>query len=156
MLLLSCSVVSHSLFSPHGLQHAGFLAPTISQSLLKLIPIESVISFNHLILCHLLLPSVFPNIRVFSSESVLSLSGQSIRASASASVLPMNIQDSFPLGLTSLISLHNILSYMLVYRASEWPWTVSTRGGSCLLVRFVFPVITGNTPKISQMFFLWS
>ena len=46
---------------------------TISRSLLKLISIESVMSSNHLILCHplLLLPSIFPSIGVFSSESVL-------------------------------------------------------------------------------------
>ena len=46
---------------------------TNSQSLLKLMPIQSVMPFNHLILCHplLLLPSIFPSIRVFSNESVL-------------------------------------------------------------------------------------
>ena len=52
------------------------LSFTISQSLLKLMSTESVILSNHLILCHpiLLLPSIFPSIRVFSSESVLHLS----------------------------------------------------------------------------------
>ena len=46
---------------------------TISRSLLKLMSIESVTQFNHFVLCCplLLLPSIFPNIRVFSSESVL-------------------------------------------------------------------------------------
>ena len=49
------------------------LSFTISQSLLKLMPIESVMPSNHLILCHplLLLPSIFPSIRVFSNESAL-------------------------------------------------------------------------------------
>ena len=49
------------------------LSITNSQSSLKLMSIESVMPFNHLILCHplLLLPSIFPSIRVFSSESVL-------------------------------------------------------------------------------------
>ena len=49
------------------------LSFTISQNLLKLMCIESVMPSNHLILCHplLLLPSVFPSIRVFSSESAL-------------------------------------------------------------------------------------
>ena len=56
---------------------------------------ESVMPSNHLILCRplLLLPSIIPSIRVFSSDSVFSTGGQSIGASASASVLPMNIQD---------------------------------------------------------------
>ena len=53
----------------------------------------------------LLLPSVFPSIRVFSNELALHIKWQSIGASASASVLPMNTQAWFPLGLTGLISL---------------------------------------------------
>ena len=59
---------------------------------------------NGLILCRpiLLMPSVFSSIRVFSNESALH---QSIGVSASASLLPVNIQDWFPLGLTDLISL---------------------------------------------------
>ena len=79
---------------PHGLQHTRLPCP--SPSLLKFMSIESVMSSNHLILCHplLLLPSIFPSIRVFSNESS---DGQSIGASASASVLPMNVQDWFPL-----------------------------------------------------------
>ena len=62
---------------------------------------------NHLNLCHplLLLPSIFPSIRVFSMESVLCIRFQSI--GASASVLPMNSQDWFSLGLTGLISLES-------------------------------------------------
>ena len=52
----------------------------------------------------LLLPSVVPSIRVFSNESALCIGGQSIGASTLASVLPMNIQGWFPLGLTGLIS----------------------------------------------------
>ena len=61
---------------------------------------------NHLILCHplLLLHSIFPRIKVFSSESFFTSGGQSIGASASASVLPVNILDLFPLRLTGLIS----------------------------------------------------
>ena len=70
------------------------LSITNSQSLLKLMSVESVMPSNHLILCRplLLLPPIFPSIRVFSNESVLCISGQRIGASASASVLPMNIQ----------------------------------------------------------------
>ena len=51
----------------------AFLSITNSQSLLKLMSIESVVPFNHLILCHplLILPSIFPSIRVFSNESVI-------------------------------------------------------------------------------------
>ena len=58
----------------------------ISQSLLKLMSIGSVMPFNHLTLCHplLLLPSIFPSIRVFSNMQLFASSGQSIGALASA------------------------------------------------------------------------
>ena len=81
------------------------LSFTIFRSLLKLMSVESVLPSNHLILCRTLLlpPSIFPSIRVFLMSQLFASSGQSVRASAS--VLPMNIQDWFPLGLTGLISL---------------------------------------------------
>ena len=71
-VLFSCSVMSVSL-QPHGLQHQASLFITNSWSLLKLMSIESVMPSNHLILCCplLLLPSIFPSIRVFSNELVL-------------------------------------------------------------------------------------
>ena len=74
---------------------------TISQSLLKFTSTELVIPSNHFILCHPLLPlpSIFPSIKVFSSETVFASDGQSIGISASASVLPMYIQGWFPLRL---------------------------------------------------------
>ena len=67
----------------------------------------SVMPSNHLILYHplLLLPSVFPRIRIFSNDQLFSSGGQSIGVSASASVLPVNIQNWFPLGWIGLISL---------------------------------------------------
>ena len=72
---LCCSVTKSCPISetPGTIAHQASLSVTISQSLLKLMSIESVIPFNHLILCcpHLLLPSIFPSIRVFSSESAL-------------------------------------------------------------------------------------
>ena len=71
--LFSRQVVSDSL-GPLGLQHARLpLSFTISHSLLKVMSIELVMPSNHLILCCLLLllPSIFPSIRVFSSESAL-------------------------------------------------------------------------------------
>ena len=67
----SCSVVPDSL-RPHDCSTPGSLSITNSQSLLKLMSIESVMPSNHLILCcPLFLPLVFPSIRVFSNESVL-------------------------------------------------------------------------------------
>ena len=68
---------------------------TNSQSLLKLMSIESMMPSNHLILCCplLLLPAIFPSIRSFPRSQFFTSGGQSIGVSASISVLPMNIQD---------------------------------------------------------------
>ena len=54
-----------------------------------------------------LLPSIFPSIRIFSMSQFFASGGQSIGASASAPVLPMNIQDLFPLRLTGWTSLQS-------------------------------------------------
>ena len=93
--------------TPRTTARQASLSFTISQSLFKLMSIESMMSSNHLILCHHLLlpPSVFPSIKVFQISQFFTLGGQSIRDSASASVFPMNIQDWFPLGWTGWISL---------------------------------------------------
>ena len=79
------------------------------QSLSKPTSIELVMPSNHLILCRplLLLPSIFPSIRVFSNESALPSGGQSIGVSASTSVLPKNTHDRSPLGWTVWISLQS-------------------------------------------------
>jgi len=81
----------------------------ISQSFLRFMSIESMMLSNHLILCYplLLLPSVFPSTRVFPISWVFASGGYSTRTSVSASVLKMNIQGWFPLGLTGLISLQS-------------------------------------------------
>ena len=78
------------------------LSITNSWSLLKLMSIRSVMPSNHLIFHRplLLLPSVFPSIRVFPVSQFLASGSQSI--GASASVLPVNIQDWLPLGLSGL------------------------------------------------------
>ena len=86
------------------------LSITNSWSLPKLRSIELVMPCNHLILCRplLLLPSIFPNIRVFSNESALRISiGQSIGVSVLTSVPPKNTQDWSPLGWTGWISLQS-------------------------------------------------
>ena len=108
------SSVTHScptLCNPMDYSSQASLFITNSKSLLKLMPIESVMQSNCLILCCpvLLLPSIFPSIRVFPMSQLFASGGQSI--GVSASVLPKNIQDSFPLGLTGWISLQsNVLS----------------------------------------------
>ena len=108
-LSFSHSVLSDSL-QPRGLQHSGLLCPSPTpRACSNSCPLiwwchptisSSVSPFSSLSL-------IFPSIRSFLMSWLLS-GGQSVEASASASVLPMNIQGWFPLGLTGLISLLSI------------------------------------------------
>ena len=107
-----CSVAQSCppLCDPMGCSTSGFPVlhhlPEFAQTHVHGVVMPS----NHLILCHpvLLLPSVFPRIKVFSNKSALQIRWPKfIGALASASVLPMNIQGWFPLGLTGLISLQS-------------------------------------------------
>ena len=128
LLLFSCSVVSNSLW-PHELQHAR---PTCSSPTPGVHPKQCPSSWW----CH---PTISPSVVPFSScpqsfpasgsfpvSQLFTSGGQSIGASASASVLPMNIQDWFPLELT-LISLQSkgfsrVFSNTTIFKASVlWP-----------------------------------
>ena len=93
--------------TPRTAARQSSLSITNSWSLLR--SIELLMPSNHLILCHpcLLPASVFPSIRIFSNKSLLHIRWPSIGASASATVLPMNIQNRFSLGLTGWISLQS-------------------------------------------------
>ena len=107
LLLFSHSVMSNSL-QPHGLKHARLPIPSpfpwvcpnscpLSQWCLPTIS-SSVVPFSSCL-------QSLPASRFYLVSWLFTLGGQSIGASASGSVLPMNIQDWFPLGLTGLISL---------------------------------------------------
>ena len=101
--------MSNSLW-PHGLQHTRPPCPSPTPGVYSnSCPLSQWCHPTNLILCWplLLSPSVFPSIRVFSNESVLHIRWPSIAASASASILAMNIQDWLPLGWTGLISLQS-------------------------------------------------
>ena len=111
------SLITHPILSVQLLSHVQLFATswtaarqaslsiTNSRSFFKVMSIELVMPSNHFILCHPLhlLPSIFPSTRVFSNKSVLHIRWPNI--GALASVLPMNIQDWFPLGWTGWISL---------------------------------------------------
>ena len=118
--LISSSVIRHidissvqllssvRLFAtPWTAAHQASLSITNSWSLLKFMSIKLVMPSNHLILFHP--PSSclqsFPASGSFQMSQFFAWGGQSIGVSASALVLPMNIQDWFPLGLTGWISL---------------------------------------------------
>ena len=90
-----------------ALQHTRLSYPSlISQSLLKLMLTDSVMPFNHLILHRplLLLPSIFPRIRVFFNELALHIRWLKYWSFNLTWVLPVNVQGWFHLGLTGLKS----------------------------------------------------
>ena len=101
------------------LTHQAPLSSTISQSLLNFMSIELVMLSNHLILCHplLLLPCIFPVNRLFTSG------GQNTAASASATVLPKNIESLFPLRWTVSISWQSKW-LSIVHRARKNNFTI--------------------------------
>ena len=107
--LFSCSVMSNSAITRTAANQAS-LSSTMPRSLLKFMSIESVIPSNHLILFCLILSCLqsFPASRSFLKSELFTSDGQSIGASTSASVLPMNIQGWFPLGLTGLNPILNV------------------------------------------------
>ena len=115
-LLICCCSLAQScptLCDPMDCSTLGSLFIINSQSLLKLMSIESVMPSNHLILCHplLLSPSIFPSIRVFSNESALHIRWSKYWSFSYSIILPMNIQDWFLFRLTGLISfLSKVLS----------------------------------------------
>ena len=114
----SRSVMSDYSLLPHGLQHARLLSVTSSWSLLKLMSIESVMLSNHLILCHplLLLPSIFPSIRVFSNESVFPIRWQSF------SISPSNKYSgliSFRMDWLDLLVVQGTLKSLLQHHSSK-------------------------------------
>ena len=97
------------------------LSITNSWSLLKLMSIKSVMPSNHLILCHplLLLPSIFPSIRVFSSESVLCIRWPKYW-SFSFSISPFNEYSvSFRIDWFDLLAVQGTLKSLLQHNSSE-------------------------------------
>ena len=111
LLLLLLLSLSHAwLFAtPWTIAHQASLAFTVSQSLLTLRSIELMMPSNHLIICHPLSSCLqsFPASESFPVSQLFASGGQSIGASVSTSVLPMNIQGWFPLGWTGWISLQS-------------------------------------------------
>ena len=131
------------------------LSITNSQSLPKPMSIESVMPSSHLILCRplLLLPSIFHSIRVFSNESALRIRWPNIGISASASILPMNIQDWFPLGLTGLNTLLQGTLKSLLQHHSSKPSIL--RRSAFFIVQLSHPyMITGKTIALTRQTFV--
>ena len=152
LLLFSYSVVSDSL-QPHGLQHAR---PPNSQSLLKLMSIESVMPSNHLIFCHplLLLPSTFPSIRVFSNESVLHIRWPKYW-SFSVNISPSNEYSgliSFRMDLLNLLAVQGTLKSLLQHHSLK---ASILQRPAFFIVQLSHPYITtGKTIALTRQTFV--
>jgi len=108
--------------TPWPAAHQASLSITNSRSLLKFMSIKSVMPSNHLILCHpLLLPSIFPSIRVFSSESVLHIKWPKYW-SFNFSISPSNEYSgliSFRMDWLDLLAVQGTLKSLLQHHSSK-------------------------------------
>ena len=120
----SVQLLSHvQLFAtPWTATHQASLSITNSQSLLRLMSIETVMPFNHLILCHpFLLPSIFPSIRVFSNESGLCIRWPKYW-SFSFSISPSNEYSGlifFRMDWLDLLAVQGTLKSLLQHHSSK-------------------------------------
>ena len=131
------------------------LSITNSQSLLKFISIESVMSSNHLILCHpLLLPSIFPSIRVFSNESALHIRRPKYW-SFSFSISPSNEYSgliSFRMHWLDLLAVQGTLKSLLQHHSSK---ASILRCSAFLIVQLSHPYMTtGKTIALTRWTFV--
>ena len=117
-----CSVIQSCLIlcDPMNCTMQASMSFTISQSLLKLMSVESMMSSNHLILCHpLLLPSIFSSIRVFSNESALCIRWPKYR-SFNFSISPSNEFSgliSFKIDWFDLLAVQGTLKSLLQHHS---------------------------------------
>ena len=121
VLFSSVTQLCPTLCDPMDCSMPGLLVHYHSQNLLKLMFIESVMPSNYLILCHplLLLPSIFPSIRVFSNESVLRIMWPKYQ---SFSISPFNEYSgliSFRMDWLDLIAVQGTLKSLLQHHSSK-------------------------------------
>ena len=151
----NCSVVFDSE-TPWTAAHQVSLSITNSQSLLKLVSIKSVMPSNHLILCHplLLLPSVFPSIRVFSNESVLQIRWPKYW-SFSFSISPSNEYSgllSFRIDWFDLLVVQATLRSLLQHHSSK---ASIIQWSAFFIVQLSHPYMTtGKTIALSRRIFV--
>ena len=135
----SHSVVSNSL-RPHEPQHARPPCPSPTPRVYPNLSIESVMPSNHLILCHplLLLPSIFPSIRVFSNESALLIRWPKYW-SFSFKISPSNELISFRMDWLDLLAVQGTLNSLLHHHSSK---TSILRCSAFFIVQLSHPYMT--------------
>ena len=144
------------LCNPMDCSMPGFPVHPNSQSLLKLMSIGSVMPSNHLILCHplLLLPSIFPNIRVFTNQSALHIRWPEYR-SFSFSISPSNEHPgliSFRMDWIDLLSVQGTLKSLLQHNSSK---ASIHRRSAFFIVQLSHPYMTtGKTIALTRRTFV--
>ena len=142
--------------TPWTSAHQASLSITNSRSLLKLMSIELVMPSNHLILCHLLLlpPSIFPSIRVFSSESLLHIRWPKYW-SFSFIISPSNIYSgliSFKMEWLDLLAVQGTLKSLLQHYVSK---ASVLQCSAIFIVLFSHPYMTtGKTVPLTRWTFV--
>ena len=140
--------------TPQTVAHQASLSFTISQSLLKLMSIESVMPSNYLILCHPLFSCLqsFPESWSFPMSQFFAQGGQSIGASALASVLSMNILlISFRIDWFDLLAIQGTLKSLLQHHSSK---ESILQCSAFFMVQFLYPYrksvhfLHANAPKL--------
>jgi len=150
--LLSCVWL---FATPWAVACQASLSITNSQSLLKLMPIETVMPSSHLILCHplLLQPSIFPSIRVFSSEPVLHIRPK--YWSCSFSISPSNQHSgliSFRMDWLDLLAVQGTLKSLLQHHNSK---ASILKHSAFFLVQLSHPYMTtGKTIALTRQTFV--
>ena len=139
---VSSVVQLYPTLRPHELQHARPPCPS-PKSLLKLMSIVSGMPSNHLILCRplLLLPSIFPSIRVFSNESVLCIRRPKYQ-SFSFNISPSNEYSgliSFRIDWLDLLAVQGTLKSLLQHHSSK----------ASILQRTAFSIVQLSHPYVT-------
>ena len=151
----SRSVVSDSLW-PYGLQHARPPCPSPTPGVYSLMSTELVMPSNHLIFCHplLLLPSIFPSIRVFSNESVLCIRWSKYW-NFSFSISPSNEQSgliSFRMDWLDLLAVPGTLKSLLQHHSSK---ASILRCSGFFIIQLSHPdMTTGKTIALTRQTFV--
>ena len=141
---------------PHGLQHARLPCPSLSPRVCLNSCIESVMPSNHLILCHtlLLLPSVFPSIRVFSKEGALPIMWSNYW-SFSISISPSNEYSgliSFKIDLFDLLAVQETLKSLLQHQSLKL--SILWRSALFMVQLSHLHMITGKTIGLTRWTFV--
>ena len=142
-----------TLCNPWTVAHLAVLSSTISHSLLKFMSIESVMLSSHLILCHplLLLPSIFPNIRVYSNELALCIRWPKFWSFSSCPSKEYSDLISFRIDSFDLLAVQGTFKSFLQHHN---PKASILRHSAFFMVQLPYPYMTGKIMALNMRTFI--